>query len=514
LATRQQINQAVEKGVIWLKSKQNADGSYGRWGLGSTGLAAMALLSSNVPNSDLAVTNAVSYILNSTPLGSTYFRSLAVMALVANGEKEPNILNRVRSDAEWLIKAQGSSPDDLLSYGGWGHCGCSKAADSSNTQFAMLALQSAALWDITVPQETWSRAVEWYQRNYDLNKDGSFAYSLGDNSRFKNKRVLYAVTSGALSSMKIINLLSRDLNVKSRAQRLINSALSWLIAHYTVDLNSGVPDSWHYNYLFRDLNSGVPDSWHYNYLFSLQKGCTIEPCFAVIGTYDWYADIADFLAIKQEPDGRWVSKGDKKSTDIVYTSFALLTLTGTGMNNRTKEECAKEENDVNGEHNAGCVVGDSVMRDVGNAVKKDVEKSAGCNAETITRNNVKEENSLKCFRRKESVTEKDTRNCIEVESSAGSAGDKTSMMYAKVKDFKYAKEMMSRVINYMRKLYDTGGPEAGENEKEGGSGSGSKTWGGFAIGLPAVILMIVIGAFLFRLIFCGVHLKKADQQGQ
>lgn len=446
MAARQQINQAVEKGVIWLKSKQNANGSYSRWGLGSTSLAIMALLSSNVPNSDPAVANAVSHVLNSTPLDSTYFRSLTVMALVANGKKEPNILSRVRSDAEWLIKAQGSSPDDLLSYGGWGHCSCSKAADSSNTQFAMLALQSAARWDITVPQETWSRAVEWYQRNYDLNKDGSFAYSLGDNSRLINKGVLYAVTSGALSSMKIINLLSRDPNVKSRAQNLIDRALSWLITHYTVD-----------------LNSGVPDSWHYNYLFSLQKGCMIEPCFALIGTHDWYADIADFLLINQEPDGRWASKGDKKSTDIVYTSFALLTLIGT----RCSKKCD------NG-YDAGC----------GEKFGKD------------------------------SVTEKKIGGKAEVESLEDSAGEKEPRACIWFRDIGYVKEMISRVINCIRELYGAGGPEAGENEKEGSSGSGPNTWGRFAIGLPSVILMTVIGAFLFRLIFCEAHLKKADQQGQ
>jgi len=41
--------------------------------------------------------------------------------------------------------------------------------------------------------------------------------------------------------------------------------------------------------------------------------------------------MVDCLAGLQETDGKWVSKADKQSTEIVHTSFALLVLAGVDV---------------------------------------------------------------------------------------------------------------------------------------------------------------------------------------
>ena len=309
MAGPSQIKEAVQKGANWLMSRQNPNGSHGKWGQGSTGIATLALLRSGVPHSNPAVAKAVAYLLESPPRDSTYFRALTVMALIAAGDKHPATLGRARSDMEWLIRAQGSNPGNILSCGGWGHSNRLEVADGSNTQFALLALYAAARRGLTVPDETWSRALTWYKRIHAVNTNGSFVYSLGHLPRFDNNAVMYAITAGALSSTKIINLCSTDADVQSQAQTLQERALGWLNTNYIIE-----------------LKPCVRDNWHFYYLFSLQTACVLEPYFSLIGRHQWRADMADYLITTQEPDGKWTSVLDKVSTNIIYSSFALISL--------------------------------------------------------------------------------------------------------------------------------------------------------------------------------------------
>ncbi|EAX48436.1 IstB domain protein ATP-binding protein [Thermosinus carboxydivorans Nor1] len=332
MATRQQIDKAIKNGVLWLMAQQNADGSYGKWGVGSTCLAVMALLYNNVANQDAAVKQAIAYILNSAPVDNGYFRSLTVMALVANGEKTPDIVSRVQSDTEWLIQAQGHNPDEILSYGGWGFTSVSEAADGSSTQYALLALYAAAAWGLAAPRETWSRAVRWYQRNHDINNDGSYTYGLGDYSWFNRGGIRHSMTAAALAGLKAINALAADPDDQAQVKSLVGHALDWLNTNYIIE-----------------LSPGIRDSWYYYYLYSMASGCVIEPHIIFIGTNDWYTDMADTLVALQKPDGRWTSELDKKSTEVVHTSFALLALAkanlhlvASGANGRNKSSLAKE----------------------------------------------------------------------------------------------------------------------------------------------------------------------------
>lgn len=163
-----------------------------------------------------------------------------------------------------------------------------------------------------VPNETWHRALTWYQKNYHLKEDGSYAYSLGDSTRFNGHEVIYAATSGALASLKIISMFTADPQVRTKAQELIVRTLGWLEANYAVE-----------------LNAAAPSSWFYNYLFGLRKGCMIAPYIPSIGSNDWYADMVELLIKNQQTDGRWVGEPNKKSTDVIYTSLALICLANT-----------------------------------------------------------------------------------------------------------------------------------------------------------------------------------------
>ena len=319
MATQREIKGAVFKGTAWLKSKQNNDGSYGNWNLGSTCLAVIALLHSNVPNTDPAVANAVSYILNSTPPKSTYFRALTIMALVANGQKLSQSLNRVQADKKWLIQTQCKTTDNKLSYGGWGSFDYSKNTDGSNTQFALLALYAATIWGFSVPQESWFMALIWYQNNHIVNNDGSFVYKPWDISNFKNNPSTYCMTSAALSGLKIINFFTKEKGLIEQTKKLLDSALNWLDTNYSIE-----------------LQMSSQDDWHCYYLYSMASGCVISPYTELIGTHDWYAEMSTYLVMQQKDDGSWISTTDNKSTKIKDTVFALLALGKVSIADQTR----------------------------------------------------------------------------------------------------------------------------------------------------------------------------------
>lgn len=298
MAQWQGVDESVEKGVKWLKSMQNENGSYGKWGLGSTCLAVIALLKGKVLNTEPAVARAVSYILNTQPLDSVYFRSLSIMALVANNEKTPEIFERVSSDVKWLVEHQEKNRDNEF-FGGWGSVHDSETTESSKNQMAIVSLYAGVLWGMNVSQATLERAISWYRKKFNL---------LNNGNNYESKD-LYSIIIPGLASLKIINLLAIKPEVKAEVEVMIDKVYDWLKKNYTTHL------------------AGVPDSLFYYYAYSLVTGCLIEPCLVCIGKHHFYADIASYLVSSQQPDGEWKGESEKKSTEVVHTSFAILALT-------------------------------------------------------------------------------------------------------------------------------------------------------------------------------------------
>ncbi|ACV62609.1 hypothetical protein Dtox_1752 [Desulfofarcimen acetoxidans DSM 771] len=314
MATQQDIKKAVSKGTAWLKEKQNPDGSFGSWDLGSTCLAVLALLHSRLDSMSPEIENAVAYIMNSSPPQSVHFRALTVMVLVAGKHKTPETLDRVQSDINWLIQAQCTDTGNNLSYGGWGPYGYDHT-DGSNTQFALLALYAATFWSISVPYDTWQRTLSWYQNNHAVNKDGSFFYQTHEPTDLNNNQSTSCMTAAAFSGLKIINIFSKDEANKIQVKKLINNVQNWLENNYT--------------YLY----SNCSDDWHFYSLYSFKKGCVISPYTKLIGSHNWYDQISSHLLELQKTDGSWMSGEDRKVTKIKDTVFALLTLSKEYVDN-------------------------------------------------------------------------------------------------------------------------------------------------------------------------------------
>lgn len=161
-----QTEAAVERGLAWLKTKQELDGHWSaekfggqaRNDLGVTGLALLAFLgaghshSTDGPYKD-TVAKALDYVLkrqNTKGLfpGALYAQGICTMAIVeAHGMSvDSTILDHARRATEAIIAAQNES-------GGWDYSPVSprKRGDTSVTGWQVMALKSAKRIGLDVP---------------------------------------------------------------------------------------------------------------------------------------------------------------------------------------------------------------------------------------------------------------------------------------------------------------------------------------------------------------------------
>lgn len=303
MAERQQIDQTVEAGARWLLGQQNADASFGKWGLGSTCLATLALIHADLPHSADIIGRAVDNVMRADLPDDTYFRALTVMMLVAADDNSPSARQRIYTDAQWLVSAQNGDPHRQSSYGGWGDARTARVTDGAHTHYAIMGLYSAVSGGIPVPAEVWNRATTWYRQNLLLNR-----MAAGDADRFSSASQRCMV-SAAWVGLKIIRLVAADPGLTQIVDDLLINVMKWLGDNYMVA-----------------LDAGFPDSWYYYYLYSLTRGSITHPECADMGGRDWYADMAENLIARQKPGGQWDCAGDAEASDILHTSFALLAL--------------------------------------------------------------------------------------------------------------------------------------------------------------------------------------------
>jgi len=191
-------------------------------------------------------------------------------------------------------------------FGYWpGHGG--GYADVSITQFAILALRSAALAGYPVAKVhpgVWSGTVNYLKELQS--EDGSFPYHRGAESSA-------GMTAAALSTL----LLCREqiaLDKEPLPEGLddrIKSAFDSLGAGFDVSMNR--------------MHSEKPGPYHYCYLYGVERVGVISGRNE-IGGVSWYLRGARYLVDEQEKGGRWVDRRCMDPQDVLGTTFALLFL--------------------------------------------------------------------------------------------------------------------------------------------------------------------------------------------
>jgi hypothetical protein len=308
------VQQAIDRGITFLKSTQNARGGW-KEHLGQTGglsaLCTLALLTAGVPADDPSMRSALAYLRRLEP-NETY--SVALQTLVFCQVGSPGDLVRIRRNVQWLeneqIRGEGVSVDRL---GGWGYGGGRGSGDPSNAQFALLALQAAEERDVAVNPEVYEAAATyWASRQFD---SGAWSYSGGTPP-------MGSMTCAGIASTIICR--GRLTGATSRVQDgqivccggqpadkdPVQAGLDWLAQRFSVRINPG--------------NSG--SSTLYYYLYALERvGRMTGRRF--IGGHDWYREGAERLLEMQDNfQGFWAGVGFGEDDRNVTTSFALLFL--------------------------------------------------------------------------------------------------------------------------------------------------------------------------------------------
>lgn len=364
------IQKAIQKGVEWLKSKQEANGSYVDRGgsfarefpTGSTALCAMALLHSGVKSDDPVIAKAFQY-MKAQPFKSVYDVSTVVMAFETKYlplEKMEDVQSFTEEEAEKAVQAA-IHPEDkayvekcakwLLShqtkYGTWGYPEQEEAYDHSNTQYAMLALKSAARCGVAVPVSVWRKAaMHWCDtqrttglkaalklqfhkeeeagidvkgtRAEDEYDQGPWGYFTSrETSQFfqipapdagYGSMTCAGLTSLLVAESELVGAKDLDNVMRKRIDACKKSGLAWIQSNYSVRGN--LP------------SAGFWSVFYYYYLFSIERVGVLYGIHKIDG-HDWYLEGSILLVRSQKTDGSWM---DYDEIPVLDTAFALLFL--------------------------------------------------------------------------------------------------------------------------------------------------------------------------------------------
>jgi squalene-hopene/tetraprenyl-beta-curcumene cyclase len=336
--------QVVDKAIAYLKSSQDADGSWSKTkNPGVTGIVLTGLLETGrVSPKDPMAERALKYIesLINTKDGhiagqdakvqlQNYVTSVNVMALVA---ADRDSYKQVIGDAVKFLKKlqwdeeEGKTPQDDF-YGGAGYDSKSRP-DLSNTQFFLDALKSAG---IPPDDPALKKAMIFVSRCQNLKgeyndqpwagriDDGSFIYSAaaGGQTKVADDLPPEAPRPG-YGSMTYAGIKSLIYCGVSKDDPRIKKAYEWIRKHYTVDENPGMPE--------------VRNQWGLYYYYHSMAKCLdtlgIDEVVDANGVkHDWRADLTAALAKRQKPDGSWLNENHWLEADPnLVTGYALMTL--------------------------------------------------------------------------------------------------------------------------------------------------------------------------------------------
>ncbi|MDZ4779678.1 MAG: DUF4159 domain-containing protein [Planctomycetia bacterium] len=306
------VSESIDRGVRFLKSVQAPNGSWSEYG-GQTGaktaLATLALLSCGLKSDDPAVAAALRHLRTLRPR-QTYAVSLQTMVFCA-AEPKKDILS-VQENVRFLEQQQIAGGERK---GAWGYP--AGPGDNSNSQFALLALYEAERIGVSVKQQTWKRAYDYWMAAQL--PDGSFSYMKGET--------LPGTASMTCAGIGALVITSGEVNAGDAAVNgnnvqccgnqtnddAIERAVAWLARNFQVDSNAG------------ELNN----KWLLYYLYGVERVGRLT-ARRHIGDHDWYREGAKFLIEHQNKvgGGSWQRDDPTRveSDEVIATSLALLFL--------------------------------------------------------------------------------------------------------------------------------------------------------------------------------------------
>jgi len=321
------VSAAIRRGLDWLYAKQKANGTWdNRYSrqqpAGAESLAVLAALWAGEDANRPQLAKALGYAKRIEPT-TVYARS--VRALVYARLAGEDYHRRLAADVKWLMQLQDRA-------GGWGygtgHPTTSQRpewADTSNSQFALLALSEAAAAGVAVPELTWAKAMKFWTAAQ--NPDGGWGYEPpgGTRPRFRAGSYGSLTTAGLASVFITLDELAplrapkpgeMFATTDAPQRKAIDGGLAWLAKHYAPDR---VP-RWVW---------GASEDWLLFYLLQLSRVAETAGLRTIAGQ-DWWPQVAGHLLTLQRPDGSWSASADPKSDPTkdaaIRTAMAVMVL--------------------------------------------------------------------------------------------------------------------------------------------------------------------------------------------
>ena len=315
--TREQVENAIKRGVRFLKDSQRADGSWvdtdNQARTGTTSLITLALLTAGEPVASPHMARALDYLRNFSPeqLKSTYSVSLQTMVFAAASHERDQL--KIAANVAWLERAQ-IKPGERANWpGSWSYKEIKdQQGDNSNSQYALLALNAASEVGVPVRAEVWALARRYWEQSQ--RNDGSWAYTPDSASP-----PTASMTCAGISGLIITGLKRFQGQEFLQGDQIINCGKGG----FNIPLQRGT--DWLARNFFVGQNAGNGQQWKYYYLYGLERSGRLTGQ-RFFGEHDWYREGAEELVADQDKfDGFW--KGALFEHDpLVATSFALLFL--------------------------------------------------------------------------------------------------------------------------------------------------------------------------------------------
>lgn len=307
----QGVNQAIEKGVAYLRTRQKDDGGFtsNRSSRDPDGVAALcvyAMRKSLIDPGDPTIEKALAFI-DPSPLTGTYstaVRILMLETLMRDGDREA-----ILEAGQWLVdnineqRMLWAYPDNP-----------NRIVDISNTQYALLGLWAAERHGFETPRHIWTEVATAVMEHQAEN--GGFSYR-------KNQEPNGSMTTAGITILSIcIEKVPQKSPIASQFRHSLKKAWAYL------------EDLFHPGG-YRVGDHSFIRSWYHYYLYGLERSCAFADKRR-LGDHDWYKECAAELVKTQADDGSW-------SGDPVQTSFALLFLRLTTFTTMKKTHGAETD---------------------------------------------------------------------------------------------------------------------------------------------------------------------------
>ncbi len=352
-----EARKAVAKGVAYLKTTQNEDGSWTpQPGPAITAMAVSVMIDSGlVKPDDPQIEKALAYILSFVQedggihagfLGN-YNTAISLSALDLVRDR-PGMEDVIKNAQDYLrgiqwdgqADAQGATVDEAHAYFGGAGYGKHGRPDMSNTQFMLQGLYDSGL-DCKDPAFT--RAIVFISRcqGIDSNdlfadvieKDGGFIYATSINKdligtpeskanpdqmdeALKGQPVSGLRTYGSMTYAGFKSYLYAQLD---QGDPRVVAALDWIKSNYTLDRNPGLPEAMKHQGLYY---------YYMTFARALDAyGQTTLPTADGV-QHDWANDLIDALVSRQLADGSWTNDADRwmEGDPNLVTCYALIAL--------------------------------------------------------------------------------------------------------------------------------------------------------------------------------------------